>query len=533
LRSRSWLVTLLLGVIATRGLFSTRILAGHDALIYITRLVEFDANVRHGILLPRWAPHLGAGHGEPVWVFVPPLMQALSEIVHLLGAHFILAENIALLLLFFFAGAIMHILGGRIGGEAGAIAAAASFFFAPYVLVDLYVRHAAAEFAALCFLPLIALGFHRSSVAMLATGIAAVGFAHNAVLLIAWPICLAVALAIVVRDRERGASALIGVTAGLAISAWSWLPALVERQDARLDLLRKGYFVFSNHFATLAQIVYSPWGFGYSQPGPHDPLSFTIGALLIVVAIIGVNAARRVQEAWIFAAVSLIGIFMSIAASAFLWRAFPLLQHLAFPWRFLILPSVAIPPLAAFAARRFRIVTAAIVMAHVVMYAPHARPRAYLNVTERDYAPERIATMGILDTSLDEYRPRWVKDFVPFSPSAFDPPLPGRMIEYTPIHRRFEIMTGIPRVVRLAIFYFPGWGVEIDGHAVPARPSPRTGLIEFVLPAGRHEVDARFSPTPARAASAIVSLIGIAAAFLLRKGIRSAEAPRESPEHPR
>ncbi len=528
---------MLLGCIAARGLFAARTLAGHDALIYLTRLVEFDDNVRYGILLPRWAPHLGAGHGEPVWVFVPPLMQALAEIVHRLGAGFILAENIALLLLFFFAGATMHVLGRRIGGILGAIVAAAAFFFAPYILVDLYVRHAAAEFAAVCFLPLIALAFHRiatgelrGSTAMLAASIAAVGFSHNAVLLVVFPICVAAAVALLGRCRDRGASALLGAALGLGIAAWSWLPALVERQYARLDLLREGYFAFSNHFATLGQIVYSPWGFGYSQPGPNDSLSLTIGPLLIGVAIMGMVVVWREAEASSFLAISLVGIFLSTAASAFFWDRFPLLQHLAFPWRFLILPSVAIPPLAAYAARRLPVVTGALVLAHVIMYAPHAQPQKYLDTTEMDRAPQRIARMGILDTSLDEYRPRWAEDFVPFSPSAFEPPLPGRMTGYTPVLRQFEIFTAEARTIRLEIFFFPGWGVQIDGRGVSVQPSRHTGLIEFVLPAGRHQVDARFSPTPARAASAIITLISLAAAVLLRNGLlRSAAARRESP----
>ncbi len=533
----AWISSFLLGIIAARGLFATRILSGHDALAYIARLVEFDDSVRYGILFPRWAPHLGAGHGEPVWVFVPPLFQALSEIVHLLGANFIVAENIALILLFLFGGATMHMLGRRIGGNSGAVAAAAAFFFAPYILVDLYVRHAAMEFAAACFLPLVALAFHRlangelrGSTAMLAAGIAGVGFSHDAVLLIAFPVCVAAAVGFIILKRRAGApSATLGAAIGLGIAAWSWLPALVERQYGRLDLLRQGYFRYTNHFATLAQIVWSPWGYGYSHT--RSPLSMTIGPLLIVIAIAGVAVAWR--EAWPFAAVALTGIFASVSASAFIWGWFPLMQHLAFPWRFLILPSVVIPPLCAYASRRFPIATLVVVLANVAMYAPHAQPQRYLPTTEADRSPAQIAVQGILDTSLDEYRPKWVETFVPFSPNAFDPPLPGRITGYTPIDRRFEVFSPQPRIERMEIFYFPGWGVEIDGRAVPVRPSAHDGLIEFPLPAGRHEIEARFSPTPVRAAGSIITLISIAAAVLLRNGpVRSAAARRESPERP-
>ncbi len=59
-------------LLATAPLFRGELLLGHDALEYPTRLAELHEVVRHGILLPVWAPDLGAGFGQPMFGFVPP-----------------------------------------------------------------------------------------------------------------------------------------------------------------------------------------------------------------------------------------------------------------------------------------------------------------------------------------------------------------------------------------------------------------------------------------------------------------------------
>lgn len=518
-------LTFVLALLSARGLMSARVLDGHDALVSLPRLVEFDDSLRAGILAPRWAPHLGAGHGEPVWIFAPPLFQAVCEAFHLAGAPFILSENLALIALLCFAAGCMFLIGLRTGGRWSALAASASFLFAPYVLLQLYVRHAASEFTALCFLPLILLAFlilperpWRGSF-LLACGIAAVGFAHNAGLLITFPIVVAVSIALGWRDRRVSMQAAAGCLAGLATSAWSWLPAMLEKRFVRVDELRKGYFYFGNHFATLRQIVWSPWGFGHSQPGPHDPLSFSVGPVLLLIAALGVVAGMREKRmrgvVLLAAATGLAAILFSTSATSLIWQQVQSLQYLAFPWRFLIIPSVVLPFLAACAAQRWPASTLFLVAVHVWMYAPHANPRGYLLTTNGELAPARIATRGILDTSADEYRPRWAEGLLPFSDMAFVPPVPGIELEYLPIRRSYELVAPRSLLVQMQLFYFPGWTVSIDGQEAAIRPQLHTGLIEFVLPAGRHRVTAEFGPTPDRAAASFPTILGTAGILLM------------------
>ena len=514
-------IVIFIGCLAGRALMSKRIMGGHDSLTYITRLAEYDDSVRYGIIAPRWAPQLGAGHGEPVWIFAPPLFQALCEIVHLAGGSLIVSENITLLILLLFAGCVMYVIGSNIGGPIGGIVAATALFFAPYILVDLFVRHAAAEFCAFCFLPLMALALQRlaneqlnGSIGILAVGVASVGLAHNGVLLMTFPICFAVALLLFLRRASAGLSAMIGLVTGLGIAAWSWLPAMAERTYAHLELLRVGFFAYAQHFIGISELA----GIGRSET-----FTLSAGPLLIVLACAGVFAAstHKRLEIVVFAAIAVVGMLLSTAASAIVWKHVPLMQELAFPWRFLILPAVALPPCVASSARRWPAATVAIVALHAVMFLNQQRPKEYLVTRDADRSPARIAQMGFLASSQDEFRPRWAEVLLPFSPAAFDPPLAGRQLLYTPVDRTYEVIVPKTMTVRLHTYYFPGWSVALDGDEIPIHPAPHVGLIEFPLAGGRHIVEARFRPTPVCAASELIALVSLLAAVILRDGFRS------------
>jgi hypothetical protein len=65
-------------VVALHPLFRGRLVSGHDATEYPPRLVEMARVVGEGHLPPIWAPDLGAGHGQPLFEFAPPLVYAAA-----------------------------------------------------------------------------------------------------------------------------------------------------------------------------------------------------------------------------------------------------------------------------------------------------------------------------------------------------------------------------------------------------------------------------------------------------------------------
>ena len=110
-------------------------------------------------VLPRWAPDLGRGTGQPLFLFHPPMIYYFGEFWHLLGFDFVTAMNLACAAVVLLSAAAMFLLARLYFGDAGGWLGAAAYLYVPYFAVDLYVRSAMEEFAAFPFFALALYGF--------------------------------------------------------------------------------------------------------------------------------------------------------------------------------------------------------------------------------------------------------------------------------------------------------------------------------------------------------------------------------------
>ena len=151
-----------LAVLASLPLFQLKLMWGHDAAEYLPRNEEFYKVLSSGNLLPRWAPDLSAGRGEPFFAFNPPLIYYMSAFFHWLGFTFIAAEDfLAAFVLIVLAAYGMYLLANSFFGPKGGLVSSAAYLFAPYFIVALYLRHALTDFAAFAFLPFAFWGIYR------------------------------------------------------------------------------------------------------------------------------------------------------------------------------------------------------------------------------------------------------------------------------------------------------------------------------------------------------------------------------------
>ncbi|MCX7671241.1 MAG: hypothetical protein N2439_14370, partial [Anaerolineae bacterium] len=130
----------------------------HDGHHSVFWLVEFDAAWRDGAWWPIWAADHVLGFGYPLWLIYAPLAYYVAEGFHLLGLGFVAAVKAAWALWFVVGAAGVYRLARRWWGTAAALSAALTYTYAPYHLVDIYVRAAYAEFAALALAPWALLG---------------------------------------------------------------------------------------------------------------------------------------------------------------------------------------------------------------------------------------------------------------------------------------------------------------------------------------------------------------------------------------
>ena len=530
-------------------LATNRILLGHDAYEYLPRLVEFHENIRHGVLLPRWAPDLSLGYGQPFFVFNPPIVYYLAEIWLLAGMGPLTALNLTCALIVAGSAAGMFLLGRLWFGPWGGWLAAAAYVYAPYFHVDLFVRHALAEFAAFLFYPLAFYGFARYArdrdLRFLLLGGAAfagvIASHHPAALLFA-PLLLSFVVFQALQSKSLRLLLVqwAGLALGLALGASIWLPGLFERQFVKLDRLLDGYLQYTNHFVYLQQLVETNWGYGLSLPGYGDGMSFSLGWSHLLLAGLGWVAAGgcvavrrwiavprmagRRQARRLLAFLNgwciLFGVLM-LAGSEWFWATLPLLKYVEFPWRMLAPAAFCValaaaslgPALAGLKTWRKPALAAALGLL-ILPNLQHIAPAGYETVDLRQWTPQQIAQRGVSVTTRNEYEPLGAE----LPPQRADQvrvvagSAQGDLQRHSPVYWSGQIEAAEQSSVEVSCFFFPGWQAFLDGGVIPIEPSPGSGLIRIAVPEGRHRLELRFERTPVRLLGDAISLVS---AFVL------------------
>ena len=549
LRILPMLVVAALALTAVGPLFDGRMVVGHDAYEHATRTAEYARAVGSGVWWPEWAPNLGHGYGEPVFLFNPPLFYALAAIPTFVGAPIVSAVNLATAFLLVVAGLGAYAWTARVFGRIGGLVAGVAYAWSPYVLLDLYVRQALTELAAVCVFPWALWGLARTCQTPGSRRLAVAAVAVGLLLLASTPAAVVIApallgqVAVLTRLRRplglaRGLAAL--ALGGLLAAAF-WAPAASERHLLRFDRLLSDRPAYYNHFLEPTQLLSPAWGYGLSVPGPEDGMGFGLGRanLLLAACAVGLLVAGRARgllgrQAWLAIALAAGGVVLTTEWSAPVWERLPELRYLQFPWRFLLLPALggaalAAVPAALLARSRPRAaVLLALACAAVLVVEgwSRARPGDLATVPGTEFAPPAIANRDRARGTAYEYETIWTEGRPEESARA-------RLVTRTgsatiidldaDAHRERFAVAARGRVrLRLNTFYFPGWRVYVDGREQPIDYANPSGLIELVVERGQHLIEARFEPTPARRLGRALSAValGVVALMLIWTGRR-------------
>ncbi len=551
-----------LPLLAGQGLINTR--AGGDSPFLLVRLHQLVANLRGGVFPARWMPDAAYGLGYPFFNYYAPLAYYVAAPFKLLGLGFIRSIELTQALGFLAAAGAMYLLARELlHSRAGAVLAALAYTYAPFHLVNVYVRgDSLSEFYAFVFYPLIfwaLLRLRRASsmgnVALVALAYGGLVLTHNVSALIFSPFVILYALFVNwgFVDSECGppfigfVRSLTALGLGLALSAWFWLPALLERGYVQLEAMTTGYFHYSNHFRGL-DLVQRRFLFDYAVEAGRTP--FAMGLVQAILALAGAAAMaarwarrRRVEPQSAFAlAVLALSTFLITPLSRPLWDHLPLLPFVQFPWRFLSVQAFASSLVVGYLGaevsrlRRGEFIVLLLGAGIVATSMLGLRPE-YLPIGEADVTVERLSiyeyfTANIGTTVRHEYLPRWAVPR-PFTSEVLlnggqkPPPLvmegelaETRLLARGPTREEWAVTVSSPRA-RLAFhtYYFPGWRASVDGEPREVWPVENLGHIGLDLERGEHRVVLSLGRTPLRAWSEALSLAALVTiAILLLKG---------------
>jgi hypothetical protein len=555
---RPWLTALsiaALGLVAVWPLFREPALVCTDDLgFHLLRLTQLDHLLQNGILYSRWAPDMALGYGFPFFNFYAPLAYYLAAGLSALGGGLNLGIRLAFALGIIGSGLAVYRLARDHFSQPASFVAATAVMFAPYHGYDVYFRGNLAEALAWPFMALAlwAMGRlerrGRSWLPIAALATAAVLLTHNVFALIFLPLLALHGVAEGWLGEAAGDGAVrpwrrLGVVAaalalGLGLSAFFWLPAMVEQRTVHIDrLLVPPVFVYWNNFASPGELFALPHAILPDLLNPSPPRG--LGLMPVLLALPALwgwwrwRDSRRRQVAF-FGAALLAYVFLMTAASEPIWEAVPLLQFVQFPWRLLgpaaiclaMLLAAAVDVLAG-ARRRLAMLVAGMSIVLLVLASLFWFDPRYCGGLEEptveDLAAFELATDTIGTTAKGEYLPRTVTLYppepAPAPPRFAEETLPAgvRLLEQEdgPLRATALLEATAPVQIVANVFAYPGWRAWVDGKEVAVTPEEGYGRVMLPLPAGRHEVVVAFGETAQRRAADLVSGVSLLAVLAL------------------
>ncbi len=539
LGAHAWLLIAPLTVPALWPFLAYGLPRSSDGENHLLRLGLLDTAVRHGIFYPRWMPEMLLGFGYPRFGFYAPAGYYLVYGLHRLGFSLYTAFILGFVIGLAAAGFGMYFLAADIFGEKrrwAALVAATAYLYAPYLLVDTYIRGDFSEVLALGLFPW-ALWVARRILRSDDPGryfipfvliIAGLALCHPLVLMLTTPILagyMALHWFLGGRSARGGAWALAGLIGAMGVSAFYWLPVVADRSflgavgyDLARDVWLPGSAWRGNNFL-------DP-GLTYAYQAAWPIVRF--GFVQLALAGAGVILARRRDAEWIyFIAVATATAILGTHWALPLWQSSETLTAIQFTWRVLAVLSL---PLALFTGgvvlpfrhSHWRLVATALAITLIIVaQRPRLATKDVYASGSVDLSPavmaqwelERDALVGAEgNTTLQEFRPRWAGSTLEYdgeaAPAARDLEMTLEQGNALDLKMQLESAGG---PLRFTTFYYPGWRVQTEAGLLQTYPSTNLGLLTVDLPPGAHSLSVTWVGTASQRAAATVSLISLGA----------------------
>lgn len=580
------LFVLLLSFFSIQPFLASGFFPVHDDT-QVARVYEMKTALADGMFPVRWVPDLGYNFGYPIFNFYGPFAYYVGGFFNLIGFDSLIATKIMIVLGTLLAGVGMYLLAKEFWGRSGAIVSALLYMYAPYHALNIYVRGAIGELWAYGLIPLIFYSIYKvfknidsksnhskqlkSKSKSLSkpketktnlrsiwfwTSIAAISYAalissHNLSAMMVTPFVFIFALFLYISSRVRLRTQsyfiLLSLLIGILLSGFYWLPVLLEMKFTNVLSVVGGGSDYKDHFICIRQLWDSPWGFAGSAPGCLDGMSFRIGKIHIVMALLSFLPLLllRSQKTTVLAIIlsstaGLVSLFLTLDFSKFIWDAIPHMAFFQFPWRFLVFVSFFLSfsggavflLINKYADQWFPnskrilqvfvkiVLISGIIFAIIFHNAKLFAPDKMNQKTAEDYTRKSVLTWDISAIS-DEYMP-----------PGFQRPMRSIDVPKSKIidTKQIKILSSTEKTnyilaeveakeksdLPIYLAYFPGWHVYIDNNQVDFKYYKKGLLV--TVPKGKHIIEIKFTQTIAEIVGNSLTLTGV---FVLLAGIIS------------
>lgn len=497
-RNLNYLYTGILAAVvlfASLPLFGHGFIPTHDGEYHIIRFWQFFKMLSNGNVFPQWAPDLNSGYGMPIFIFHYPFPNYVGAFFHLIGSSLTNSFQLTLAAGYILACFACFSWLKKMFSLFAATVATIVFSVIPYWFVDIYVRGSVGEvWAIACFFA--ALNFiERKQHILLSVVLAILILSHNIMAMLFIPV-------ICIYAYIRNPKSIIFIFTGILMSSYFWFPALVE-QKYMTGLNSVNY---KDHFVQLFQLLIPSWGTGFSvREITSSEMSYQIGVIpMLVILLTLFHKPTKFFFVLFFSAV-----ILTLEISLPIWNLLPFLQLIQYPWRLLVFILPVTAYLAATVAETYlRWIAAGLSILAVFFSVAYMRPVVYAPRSDMYYLtrPEFTDGTSSMGNSFSTIWTGWKKERsfekITTQSTALISNQHLKLLLYD-----FTVEAKEDSKITIHTLYFPGWVVSVDGKNTII-DYEKQGIIEFYVPAGKHNVMVYFGQTTVRKIGCFLSLFG-------------------------
>ena len=515
----------------------------HDGFYHFERTFYYASSLLEGNIPPSWIRYYNYGSGSPILLFLFPVPYWVSSLFYLLGLN--LVVSVKLTFLFFLLIGVISLylfLRKSLGlSWTASLSGSLLYAYAPYTLVQIFVRGSLRELAGMAIFPLVMFFITKTAKKISISNCGLLGlvlglfFLTDGISVVLFSLLAAAYLFyLLIRSREKLKFVLAifsSLILGLLNASYILLPFFGESQFLKWNTAS----LYQDHFVYFWQYFDPRWGFGFSMPGSWDGMSFQIGLVNIIAlfSLIFLLLKKRIKQNLfiILLLINLIVVFILMTyspLSLFLWDKLKPLRNIQLAWRFLAVVVFITAVFGGLVANFLKIKKKSLILIYflVLLISIKYLRTNQIVIFKNDYLFNHSEDA----TAFHEFIPVWRdsttlggfanKIEVISGKATFS----GEQASNNKI--TFNANSADNSKIRLNTLYFPGWIASVDKQEIPIsitdnknkEPQEKrdiSGFMQIEVPQGEHEILFKFTDTPLRKLGKKLSIIGVLISILL------------------
>ncbi len=510
---------------------------------------------------PRFAPDFNFNLGHPYFNFYYHLPFYTTTIFYYLTFSMTLSYKLMLGLSVILAASGFYLFLRNHVSKTAAVFGTLVYILSPYFAVDLYVRGSPGEMYILALFPWAAYALNRYlkqstlfNLAIVSIPISLIALSHNVLLPFIYSLLFLYGLVLLSIFKTRPFKCLkifLPFILGVSLAAYYLLPALIEVQY----ISSYEQINIADHFPFIKQLIIPHWGYGPSIWGFLDDVSFDIGTINLIMLGLSLAIFKFAKKEFkilliFFWVIFALAVILMNVRTLFFWESIRFLRLVQFPWRMLLITTIATSFIAALVievlSEKFGKVFLPVFWLGIVLLLGlniwHYQPSEYKTISDEKYLELYFANRtfegnGTRSNLSPEYL-NFTEDFIP--PTIWQSKRPQDLL------REMEFATGlgdlisstngmsydinyqapVPNKIIVSKTYFPGWAATSNGKPLDVEPYSEFGIIAIPITEGSGNIKLSFENTPVRTYSNLIS--ASAAVIILVLLVGQAIRPRKS-----